>query len=586
MKKISIVIIIIALLLASFATIAALAYNYEEPVEYDGYLVKLRQREGPNVRALGLGNISEVYSPEGLYYADSMEDVMGLINSGAVEYIEPDYKVKLFGTVEDTYCNDTFYFDQWNLHAIDVPSAWEEGFVADNVKVAVIDTGINAEHEEFENLHIAEGINVVERSTNVRDNYGHGSFVSGIIAAARNNGKGIAGLTDNVTLIPIKCFASSIETNASYVISAIYEAVDTYDCDVINLSLGLSTDMRAFREAVDYAAENGVLMIASVGNESTATVMYPAGYDNVVGVGSVGKDSKVSFFSQRNNSVFVVAPGEHLYSIGWEGPDVYKKEGQGTSFSTAHVTAMAAVAKYYRPDMTIDEFKELLKATSIDLGPEGYDKSYGYGLINTAEFMRHLNREYKYSFKDVEGTWAEESIYFCVDRGLFTGVSPTAFEPDTPMNRAMFITVLGRLSGDDVAGYASSFNDVSPGDWYYEYVGWGIEKGITMGKGSGLFAPYQNVTREQMAVFLYRYAEVYGLLDSEENSLPMGYEDAEDISDWAREAMSWAVRSGLINGRTDTELVPYGTATRAEVATILMRFIMNFYELKEGTGLN
>lgn len=572
MKKISLV-LIFALLVAFFATIAALAYNYEEPLERDGYLIKLRQADGPNVRALGKNSITEVYSPEGLYYSDSMEDIKELLRSGAVEYIEPDYKVRLFGTVEDTYCNDPYYFDQWNLHAIDAPAAWDNGFLADGVKVAVIDTGINAEHEEFENLNIAEGINVLDRSANVKDYYGHGSFVSGIIAAARNNGKGIAGLTDKVTLVPIKCFASGIETSASYVISAIYEAVDTYRCDVINLSLGLSADMRSFREAVDYAAENGVIIVSSVGNESNSTVMYPAGYDNVVGVGSVGKDSKVSSFSQRNDTVFVVAPGEHLYSIGWEAPDAYKKEGEGTSFSTAHVTAMAAVAKYYRPDMTIDEFKELLKSSSIDLGPEGYDKSYGYGLVNLAEFMRCLTGGYKYSFKDVEGTWAEESIYFCVDRGLFKGVSHTAFEPDTPMNRAMFVTVLGRLSGEDVSGHTAGFKDVSPGQWYYEYVGWGVAKGITMGKGSGLFAPFENVTREEMAVFLYRYAENFGLLDGGEHSLPMGYKDVDRISEWAKEAMGWAVRTGLITGRTDTELAPRETATRAEVATILMRFI-------------
>jgi len=577
LKKISII-IIIALLLAFFASIAALAYDYDKPPEYDGYLIKMRKTEGPMVRAFELADVSEVYSPEGLYYSDSIMDIMKLVRNDAVEYIEPNYKVTLFGEVCDTYYNDTYYDEQWNLQTIETPAAWDAGFFADGIKVAIIDTGINAEHEEFKNLQITQGTNVVDSSDNVKDNYGHGSFISGIIAAAKNNGKGIAGLTDKVTIIPIKCFASSIETNASYVISAIYEAVDTYGCDVINLSLGLPNNMRSFRETVDYAAEKGVLMIASVGNNASSTVMYPAGYENVVGVGSVGRDNRVSYFSQRNSSVFVVAPGENLCSIGWEGPDAYKKGGQGTSFSTAHVTAMAAVAKYYRPDITIGEFKELLKISSADLGTEGYDKSYGHGLINMAEFMRLLTTDYKYPFKDVEGTWAEESIYYCVDRGLFKGVSSTAFEPDTPMNRAMFITVLGRLSGDDVAGYTSNFKDVVPGDWYYEYVGWGAEKGIAMGKGSDLFAPYENVTREQMAVFMYRYAEVHGLLDGEENSMPMGFDDVDDISDWAREAMSWAVMSGLINGRTATELVPFGTATRAEVATILMRFINNFCE--------
>ena len=158
----------------------------------------------------------------------------------------------------------------------------------------------------------------------------HGSFISGIIAAAKNNGKGIAGLTDKVTIIPIKCFASSIETNASYVISAIYEAVDTYGCDVINLSLGLPNNMRSFRETVDYAAEKGVLMIASVGNNASSTVMYPAGYENVVGVGSVGRDNRVSYFSKEQLRFCRVAPAES-HNIGWKARHI--KKAAGTSFS-------------------------------------------------------------------------------------------------------------------------------------------------------------------------------------------------------------------------------------------------------------
>ena len=168
--------------------------------------------------------------------------------------------------------------------------------------------------------------------------------------------------------------------------------------------------------------------------------------------------------------------------------------------------------------------------------------------------------------------WYAEAVEMVVSAGLFEGVSENRFDPNGTMTRAMLVTVLWRLAGEPEADSASSFSDVSRRAWYADAVAWANENGIVTGINEATFAPDQNITREQMAVILYRYAQTIGLDVSARADLS-GYADASGISAYAEEAMSWAVAEGLISGMTETTLAPKGTATRAQVATILMRFV-------------
>ena len=172
-------------------------------------------------------------------------------------------------------------------------------------------------------------------------------------------------------------------------------------------------------------------------------------------------------------------------------------------------------------------------------------------------------------FADVaEGNWFYEAVYYCYDKGYFKGTSAGEFAPGETMTRAMFATVLYRIAGEPEVAEGSSFADVEKGKWYSDAIAWAAGEGIIDGYGNGLFGRDDPVTREQMAVLFWRYA---GKPEAESGDLS-AYSDADRISAWARDAVSWAVIAGVMNGNGDGTLDPRGDATRAEVAQIVMNF--------------
>ena len=175
-------------------------------------------------------------------------------------------------------------------------------------------------------------------------------------------------------------------------------------------------------------------------------------------------------------------------------------------------------------------------------------------------------------FEDVPpyGSWAHEGIDYALEQGLFQGVSDTLFAPDKTMTRGMLVTVLWRNAGSPV-GTTEDFTDVEPEQWYTQAVAWASEAGIVNGVGDGRFAPMSQITREQLATILYRYV---GEPEIEETVSLAEFPDGEDVSQYARKALSWAISQGLINGvRSEgvSYLNPRGSATRAQAATILYR---------------
>ena len=175
-------------------------------------------------------------------------------------------------------------------------------------------------------------------------------------------------------------------------------------------------------------------------------------------------------------------------------------------------------------------------------------------------------------FTDVsKDSWYYEAVSFIAEQGLMTGTSTTAFSPDETTTRGMAATILYRLAGSQ-AGGSLSFADVADGTWYADAVAWVASQGIMGGYGSGLFGPEDNITREQLAAILYRYAQVKGYdVSAGEDTNSLSYTDALEISEYAIPAMQWACGAGILEGN-DGALNPKGDATRAEVATLLMRF--------------
>lgn len=176
-------------------------------------------------------------------------------------------------------------------------------------------------------------------------------------------------------------------------------------------------------------------------------------------------------------------------------------------------------------------------------------------------------------FLDIRTHWAKSAIESAVAKGLFAGTSPTTFHPDQAMNRSMLVTVLYRMEKEPAAeGRGKSFEDVSAGAYYVKAVVWASDKGIVAGYSETQFGPEDTITREQLAVILNRYATYKGYNTSKTADLA-AFQDADQISEWARVPVQWANVMKLLNGRTSTTLAPKGSATRAEVAKILVTFL-------------
>ena len=176
-------------------------------------------------------------------------------------------------------------------------------------------------------------------------------------------------------------------------------------------------------------------------------------------------------------------------------------------------------------------------------------------------------------FTDVaETAWYAEAVGYVYQNGLMSGVSGTAFGPDVPTSRSMIAAILWRMAGSPVVNYAMDFADVPQGQWYSEAVRWAASEGIVSGYGD-TFGTDDPITREQLAVMLYRMAQKEDLGFTEAWAFRLDYADANEVSDYAYEALCWTTMHGIITGTGDgSTLSPQGQATRAQAAVMLTAF--------------
>lgn len=206
--------------------------------------------------------------------------------------------------------------------------------------------------------------------------------------------------------------------------------------------------------------------------------------------------------------------------------------------------------------------------------PCTYDAVSGTVSFSTDHFSYYVVGYKANPFKDVlSGAWYCEAVAFVNQRGLFNGTSATTFSPNVSMTRAMFVTVLGRLAKVDPSLYTStSFTDVPAGQWYSAYIEWAVQKHIITGYGNGSFGANDALTREQMSVILANYLQAMNItLPSAANTTQ--FNDQGQISGWAQNAVQLMQTTGLLQGNEAKLFAPQKTATRAEVATVLMRFV-------------
>lgn len=308
---------------------------------------------------------------------------------GLIQSAEPDgrhYKTA------STPVNDTYSSEQYAINSLSLSTAWDITTGSDSVKVAVIDSGVDITHPDLFETTILDGEDIIYGGSVEFDTTGHGTGVTGIIAAASNNSLGIAGTCWDVTIKPFLVFDIYGYAMDSDIIDALYHAADS-GCKVINMSFGGTVNSSAMNTAIQYAASKGCILVAAAGNDGNATLNYPAAYNNVISVAAIDSADKKAVFSNSNNKVDVCAPGKAVRTL----IDPYCSEdgskytvADGTSFSAPYVTGIAALAAACKPAITPAEFETLLRTTSTDLGPAGYDNSFGYGKINAYNVVSSL----------------------------------------------------------------------------------------------------------------------------------------------------------------------------------------------------
>ena len=204
---------------------------------------------------------------------------------------------------------------------------------------------------------------------------------------------------------------------------------------------------------------------------------------------------------------------------------------------------------------------------------EQADGTYTFTMPNGQVTVTVTFAEAPLPFPDVtEGDWFYDAVRYAYETGLMDGVGDNLFAPNSETTRAQLVTILHRLAGEPEPGGDSGFSDVETGTWYTDAVAWAAQNGIVNGVSDTEFAPGDDITREQLAAILYRYAAYQGYDVSQRADLS-GFGDASSISGYAQEALSWAHAQGLVLGFEDGSLRPQGTASRAQIAAVLMRFL-------------
>ncbi|OLN24075.1 hypothetical protein BTO30_01255 [Domibacillus antri] len=255
-----------------------------------------------------------------------------------------------------------------------------------DVTIAVIDGGVDFKHPDLK-ANLKEAYNVINPARNVvRDK--HGTHVAGIISSVKGNDIGGYGVFPKAKILSVDVFNDGMGAYDYNIAKGIIYAVDK-GADVINLSLGGNLPSSVTEEAVQYAIDSGVVVVAAAGNEASDEYFYPAAYPGVISVGNVNSGKKLSESSNYGASVDVVAPGEDIYSTGYDAQNGSKFERlTGTSMASPMVAAAAGLLKSKYPDLTAYEIEYILEQTATDLGGKGYDLTYGNGLINPLNALK------------------------------------------------------------------------------------------------------------------------------------------------------------------------------------------------------
>jgi len=278
----------------------------------------------------------------------------------------------------ELFVNDPLLSQLWGLFRVAADKAYETNIKGSGIVVAVLDTGIDLNHPDLAN-NIVDGWNFADDNGDVSDLDNHGTMVSGIIAAIANNNEGITGVAPETKIMPLKVLDSE-GGNLRDIASAIRYAADN-GAQVITMSFGGQRTRFSIitEKAIDYAHNQGCILVAAVGNENTSELFYPAAYEEVIAVSAIDQNDTRADFSNYGTYVDFCAPGINIVSTGKDGKYYM---ANGTSFSAPFVVGLIALMLSDNPHLTTEEVKTKLLTYVEDLGENGWDQYYGWGLAN------------------------------------------------------------------------------------------------------------------------------------------------------------------------------------------------------------
>lgn len=270
----------------------------------------------------------------------------------------------------------------WGVKQIRAPQAWSIS-TGHRIKIGVIDTGVDFSHPDLQNS-VTRGINLVNRGMPPYDDNGHGTHISGTIAAA-NSTQGMIGVAPRSTVYPVKAFDHNGSAFVSDIVMGIDWCVNT-GVNIINMSFGMHTRSRALLDIVAKAYQSGVIIVASSGNDGKRrSVDYPARYPQTISVGATDRNRRIPPFSNRGQFVDIYAPGDKIVSAWLHGK---YHEMSGTSMATSHISGTIALLLAQKPDIKPAAIKSLLRRTSTPLRLRKSRTTSDGGEVHTLKFLR------------------------------------------------------------------------------------------------------------------------------------------------------------------------------------------------------